>query len=139
VEGEDEVEERPSLRELVVRPWRDSWQLIKGRPDFARYQWGFMVSGFGLMLIQPALPLFAVDLLGVSYLEMAGAISIAKGLGFALSSPLWARWIDRANWLKMASLVFLSFGIFTAFLSFSLWGIIWFYLAYFLYGVGQGG
>ncbi len=139
VEGEDLVEERPSLRELVVRPWRDSYQLIKRRPDFSRFQWGFMVSGFGLMLIQPALPLFAVDILGVSYLEMAGAISIAKGLGFALSSPLWARWIDRANVLKMASLVFFSFGIFTAFLSLSLWGIFWFYLAYFLYGVGQGG
>ncbi|HSX11317.1 MAG TPA: MFS transporter [Chlamydiales bacterium] len=139
VEGEDEVEERPSLRELVVRPWRDSWQLIKGRPDFARYQWGFMVSGFGLMLIQPALPLFAVDVLGVSYLEMAGAISIAKGLGFALSSPLWARWIDRVNVFRLASLVFVTIGLFTVLLTFSVWSVAWLYVAYFCYGVGQGG
>lgn len=139
VEGDEVAEERPSLKELIVRPWRDSYRLMRGRPDFSRFQWGFMVSGFGLMLIQPALPLFAVDLLGVSYLEMAGAISIAKGLGFALSSPLWARWIDRTHVLKMASFVFFSFGIFTAFLSLSLWGLFWFYLAYFLYGIGQGG
>jgi MFS family permease len=139
VEGEDRMEERPSLKELVVRPWRDSYQLIRERPDFSRFQWGFMVSGFGLMLIQPALPLFAVDVLGVSYLEMAGAVSIAKGLGFALSSPVWAKWIDRVNVLKLASLVFLCFGVFTVLLSFSVWSIFWFFLAYFWYGVGQGG
>lgn len=139
VEGEDRVEERPSLRELVVRPWRDSYQLMRERVDFSRFQWGFMVSGFGLMLIQPALPLFAVDVLGISYLEMAGAISIAKGLGFALSSPLWAKWIDRVNVMKLASFVFLSIGLFTVLLSFSVWSVVWLYVAYFWYGVGQGG
>jgi MFS family permease len=139
VEGEDVVEERPGLRELVVRPWRDSWQLIKGRPDFARYQWGFMVSGFGLMLIQPAIPLFAVDVLGVSYLEMAGALSIAKGLGFALSSPMWAKWMERVNVFRLASLVFVTIGLFMVLLSFSVWSVAWLYVAYFWYGVGQGG
>lgn len=138
VDGEDVVDERPSVRELVVRPWRDSWQLIKGRPDFARYQWGFMVSGFGLMLIQPVLPVFCVDVLGVSYLEMAGAISIAKGLGFALSSPIWARWMDRVSVFRLSSLVFLSIGLFTVLLSFSVWSVAWLYVAYFWYGVGQG-
>jgi MFS family permease len=139
VEGEDRIEERPSLRELVVRPWRDSYRLMRERLDFSRFQWGFMVSGFGLMLIQPALPLFAVDVLGISYLEMAGAISIAKGLGFALSSPLWAKWMDRVNVMRMASLVFLAFGLFTALLSFAVWSVVWLYVAYFWYGVGQGG
>ncbi len=139
VEGEEVVEERPSLKELVVRPWRDSYRLMKERVDFSRFQWGFMVSGFGLMLIQPALPLFAVDVLGVSYLEMAGAVSIAKGLGFALSSPMWARWMGRMNVMKMASLVFLSIGLFTILLSFAVWNVVWLYVAYFWYGVGQGG
>lgn len=139
VEGEDAAGERPSLKELVVRPWRDSWKLVRGRPDFARYQWGFMVSGFGLMLIQPALPLFMVDMLGVSYLEMAAAISVAKGLGFALSSPIWARWINRANVFRLAGLVFLSVGLFMALLSLSVWSLAWLFAAYFCYGVGQGG
>ena len=139
VTGEDVVQERPSLKELIIRPWRDSYQLMKGRRDFSRFQWGFMVSGFGLMLIQPAIPLFAVDVLGVSYLEMAAAISIAKGLGFALSSPVWARWLDRVHVLKLASLVFLAIGLFTILLSFSVWSTIWLYIAYFWYGVGQGG
>lgn len=127
------------LRELLVRPWRDSWELMRQRPDFSRFQWGFMICGFGIMLIQPALPLFAVDWLGISYLEMAAAVSIAKGMGFALSSPLWAKWIDRVNVFRMASIVFLTVGLFPVLLCFSEWSLGWLYAAYFWYGVGQGG
>jgi MFS family permease len=139
VEGEDHIDDKPSIKELIIRPWRDSYLLMRKRLDFSRFQWGFMVSGFGLMLIQPAIPLFAVDILGVSYLEMAAAISIAKGLGFTLSSPLWASWINRIHVFKMASFVFLSIGLFTILLSFSVWNVAWLYIAYFWYGVGQGG
>ncbi|MBX7067455.1 MAG: MFS transporter [Parachlamydiales bacterium] len=139
VAGEDEQVERPSLKEVIVRPWRDSFRLMKDRLDFSRFQWGFMVSGFGLMLIQPAIPLFAVDVLGISHLEMVGAVSIAKGLGFALSSPLWAKWIDRVHVYKMASLVFATIGLLPILLSFSVWSVAWLYIAYFWYGVGQGG
>ncbi len=139
VVGEDAPFVRPSLKEVIIRPWRDSYRLMRERLDFSRFQWGFMVSGFGLMLIQPAIPLFAVDVLGVSYLEITAAISIAKGLGFALSSPIWAKWIDRVHVFKMASLVFLSIGLFTILLSFSVWSIAWLYIAFFWYGVGQGG
>lgn len=139
VEGEDHIEERPTLKEVIIRPWRDSYRLMRERLDFSRFQWGFMVSGFGLMLIQPAIPLFAVDVLGISYLEMAAAISIAKGLGFALSSPIWAKWFDRISVFKMASFVFVSIGLFTILLSLSIWNVAWLYIAFFWYGVGQGG
>ncbi len=130
---------RPTLKELVVRPWRDSLELMRSRPDFSLFQWGFMLCGFGVMLIQPALPLLAVDWLGVSYMEMAAAISVAKGLGFALSSPIWARWFKETPILKISSAVFLSMGLFPVLLAFSPFGLFWFYVAYFLYGVGQGG
>ncbi len=138
----DEIEEKGEvlpLKELLVRPWRDSYRLIRTRPDFARFQWGFMLCGFGVMLIQPALPLFAVDTLGISYVEMASAISIAKGLGFALSSPLWARWISKVSIFKLASFVFFLVALFPVLLGMSVFGLSWFYLAYFLYGIGQGG
>lgn len=132
--------ERPTLRELIARPWRDSFRLMRERPDFSRFQWGFMICGFGLMLFQPALPLFAVDHLGISYLEMAAAISIARGLGFVVSSPFWARWLKGDNVLRVSSAVFLAIGSFPIFLSVAGWGgLMWFYAAYFIYGVGQGG
>lgn len=128
-----------SLKEIITRPWKDSYRLMRDRPDFSRFQWGFMICGLGIMLIQPTLPIFAIDALGVSYMEIAGAISIAKGLGFALSSLIWAKWIDRVHILRLSSIVFLSVGLFPILLSFSVWSIGWFYLAYFWYGVGQGG
>jgi MFS family permease len=52
---------------------------------------------------------------------------------------MWAKWIDKVNVFKMASLVFVSIGLFTILLSFSVWSVAWLYVAYFWYGVGQGG
>ncbi len=132
-------QKRLTWKELLLRPWQDSYRLIRERPEFARYQWGFMVSGFAIMLIQPALPIFAVDELQVSHTMAAGAISIAKGLGFALSSLFWSRWIEKVPVLLLASWVFLSVALFPVLMACSLWWIGWFYLAYFWYGVGQGG
>jgi MFS family permease len=142
IEVEEQVQEepeRPTLKELVVRPWRDSLELMRRRPDFSLFQWGFMLCGFGIMLIQPALPVLAVDWLGVSYLEMAAAVSVAKGLGFSLSSPLWARWFEQVSIFQISGAVFLSVGFFPLMLALSPFGLWWFYLAYFWYGVGQGG
>lgn len=139
IAGEDVEKEKPTFKEMIIRPWRDSYRLMRQRLDFSRFQWGFMLSGFGLMLIQPAIPLFTVDVLGISHLEMVTAVAIAKGLGFALSSPIWSKWINRIHVYKMASLVFVTIGLLPIFLSFSVWSIAWLYVAYFLYGVGQGG
>ncbi len=138
LDEEREIDKIP-LKERIIRPWKDSYYLLKNRPDFARFQWGFMVCGFGIMLIQPVIPFFAVDILGVSYLEMTIAISIAKGLGFALSSPIWAKWMDRISISRLASFVFLTVGLFPILLGFSGLNIAWFYIAFFWYGVGQGG
>ncbi|MBM3184526.1 MAG: MFS transporter, partial [Chlamydiae bacterium] len=83
VDEERKEELRPSIsfKEFLLRPWKDTWQLMRERPDFSKYQFGFMICGFGIMLIQPALPIFAVDDLGVSYTMAALGISLAKGLG----------------------------------------------------------
>lgn len=132
-------EKHPGLRELIVRPWRDSIELIRTRKDFAGFQWGFMVCGFAVMLIQPALPLFAVDELGISYMQMAAAISIAKGLGFVAFSPLWGKWVSKFSIHRMASWVFLTIALFPIMLALAKWQLWWLYAAYFMYGVGQGG
>ncbi len=123
-------------QEIVVRPWRDSYFLMKERRDFAQFQWGYMLCGLGVMVIQPALPLFAVDELRISYLEAAAAISIAKGFGYVLSSPFWARWIERYPLFHVAALVFVCLGSFPFLLSL---GGVFLYIAYFCYGIGQGG
>ncbi len=139
VEEQSPPKENLPWKEIVVRPWKDSWRLMRDRPDFARYLWLFMLSGFGLMLIYPALPLFAVDRLGVSYTMAFAGISVAKGLGFALSSPLWARGMERINLFKLAGLVSLCFALFPLLMASSVQWIGGFYFAYFWYGIAQGG
>jgi MFS family permease len=136
---ETEREPPPNLKELVVRPWRDTIQLMRSRKDFAAFQWGFMICGLALMLIQPALPMFAVDELGINYTQMAGAISIAKGLGFVISSPIWSKWMQRYPIERLSSWVFLMIAMFPILLVLAKWQLWWLYAAHFWYGVGQGG
>jgi hypothetical protein len=57
------LEDRPceSLSQKIARPWREAFLLLKIYPDFARFQYGFMLGGFSLMLIAPSLTIFFDD------------------------------------------------------------------------------
>jgi MFS family permease len=138
-EGITESESPDSKENPLIMPWKATWNLMKNRKDFARFQWGFMACGFGIMLIQPALPLFFVDILHISYTDLAIALSICKGLGFVFSSSLWARFMDRIDVSKLSSLVFVGVGLFPLLLMLTPWSLIWLYIAYFVYGIAQAG
>lgn len=125
----------PSLSE----PWKKAWQLIKSRPDFARFQIGFMIAGSGLMIMQPTIPPFFKDVLNLSYTELLFAITFCKGIGFALASPLWARWLSRSDIYIFTSLVTFLLALFPIFLLFSTGNILWLYAGYVAYGVMQAG
>jgi len=137
-EGKKEVE-KLHWKEHLLRPWKDSWNLMRTKKEFAKFQWDFMLCGTAVMLIQPALILFVVDELGISYTEIATAISLAKGLGYIISSPFWTRFLERTPIRRVAHSVFLVVALFPLFLALSKWNISLFYLAYFCYGVGLGG
>lgn len=132
-------EERPALKKLLARPWRDSWELLRSNKDFATFHWGFMICGFALMLIRPAYPIFMVDDLGISHKQMAIAIAAAKGLGYVASSPIWARSMQRFPIHQLACGVALIFALFPLFMGAASWNLLWLYVAWFIYGVGQGG
>ncbi len=136
---EPEEAERLSWREWLVHPWREAWELLQRRPDYGHFQKGFMICGTGLMIIQPALPLFFVDVLGITYMDLAIAISVCKGLGFTLTCPLWARWMDRTSIYRVSSWVCGFVALFPLFIFFAQTNIAWLYVAYFFYGIGQAG
>lgn len=136
---ECEREGRPTLKELVARPWRDSMELMRRRKDFATFQWGFMVSGFAIMLVRPVYPIFMVDDLGITHIQMAMAIAASKGLGYVASSSFWSRAMERMPIHRVASMVSVAFALFPLLMIASKWALVWFYAAWFLYGVGQGG
>jgi predicted MFS family arabinose efflux permease len=127
------------IKAALLRPWKNSWHLLKTRPDFTRYQIGFMLGGGGLMLMQPALPDFFIKELSLSYTALAAAIATCKGIGFALTSNIWARWMDRLRIYRLSALVTLLAALFPLLLLFSQVQIAWVYIAYLIYGVMQAG
>lgn len=128
-----------SFRDQLVKPWKSAWELVKRRPDFTRFQLGFMLGGSGLIIMQPALPLFFMDELHLSYTELAVALTLCKGVGFAMTSPVWARLINRIDIYRFNSFVTAIAFIFPFCLIASQFHLWWLYVGYLLYGVMQGG
>lgn len=123
----------------IVKPWRESWELLKSRPDFARFQIGFMFGGAGLMIYQTTLPYFYVDVLDLSYTKILLAITVCKAIGYAVSTPAWVRAFDKVNIFTFCSVVTLTAAVFPLLLLSSVSFIGFLYLAYIIFGVMQAG
>lgn len=136
---EQQPKSRDSLWGWIARPWVSAWKLIVRRPDFARFQLGFMLGGAGLIIMQPALPVFFMDRLALNYTELAVALTLCKGVGFALTSHTWARALGRIDIYRFNSWVtFLAF-LFPLCLLAAQTNLAWLYAGYILYGVMQAG
>lgn len=128
-----------SWKQQLFKPWKSAWKLIKRRPDFARYQLGFMIGGAGLIIMQPALPAFFMDGLNLTYTDLAVALTLCKGVGFALTSPMWAKILHKINIFRFNSCVTSLACLFPLFLIAAQMNLAWLYVGYLLYGVMQAG
>lgn len=128
-----------SFKEQLQKPWREAWDLMKQRPDFARFQIGFMLGGGGLMLWQPALPQFFFDTLQLNYKELTFAMTLCKSVGYALALPLWTRMMSRLDIFLFTGFVTAIAAVFPLGLMAAQWSLIWLYAAYLLYGIMQAG
>ncbi len=140
----DPLEEREKPLEQkkfshLINPWKSGWKLLTQRPDFAKFQWGFFLGGAGLMILQPVLPRYFNDILHLSYSDVLTAIAALKGIGFALSSPLWVKFFNRSRIFILCSIVTLAAAIFPILLIFAHSSSSIIYIAYLVYGVMQGG
>ncbi len=127
------------LREKIAHPWKEVWQLMRRRKDFAVFQMGFMFCGAGLMIMQPALPRFFVDTLHLSFVEMGCAISLCKGIGVALTTSFWTRLFRSVNIFQLSALVTFFACLFPFLLLAASSHGAFVYLAYVFYGIMQGG
>ncbi|MCH9626283.1 MAG: hypothetical protein S4CHLAM123_14790 [Chlamydiales bacterium] len=124
----------------VLAPWKNAWQLLTTKSSFRAYQIGFMLfGGCGLMILQPALPAFFIDVLGLSYTELSIALTLCKGVGFVLTSQLWANGMHRSDIFRFSSLIVLLGALFPLLLLTAQLHVFWVYIAYLLYGVMQAG
>lgn len=127
------------LKEKILMPWSQIRQVLLQRKDFVFFQAGFMLGGGGLMLMQPALPKFFVDTLHLSFTEMGTAIALCKGLGVALTAPLWTRLFRKVTLFQLSALVTLFASFFPLLLAGSVFHLSLLYLAYMFYGFMQSG
>ena len=135
IEDTDQI----SFVQQLIFPWKNAWELLKRRHDFLKFQWGFILGGTGIMIMQPALPKYFVDTLNLSYTEMAMAISFCKGIGFALTIPLWLRFFNKIDIFLFAALPPLCICLFATCLLSAQFHIAWLFIGYLCYGMMQAG
>jgi hypothetical protein len=135
-----QVEKVASFKTKAWEPWKNAWKIMNLRPDFVNFQLGFMVlGGGGLMIMQPALPTFFMGTLDLSYKELAIALTFCKGIGCALTSSTWAKWINKMDIYRFSSIVTIIGCLFPICLAASTFHLVWLYIAYGIYGVMQAG
>lgn len=136
-----EKQERPTLKftEIAARPWKNTWKLFRTRADFSWFQMGFMLGGGGLMIMQPALPVFCCEFLKMSYTELAIALSVCKGIGFASTSKIWSRYFGRMSIYRFSSYVTLLAALFPLGILLAQIDLLWIYAAFVIYGIMQAG
>ncbi len=127
------------LWKTIVQPWKDSFKLMRTRPDFARFQWAFMWGGSGIMLVIAVLPLFFVEILDLSHTNFSTARTVCMGVGVVLTSSIWGKALGRFRLNPLTSFVILLFALFPACLLLAPYQIGWLYAAYLIYGIAQGG
>jgi MFS family permease len=118
------------VMQQFMQPWKNAWDLLRRRTDFALFQIGFMLGGGGLMVMQPALPGFFMGVLNLTYTELAVALTLCKGVGFALTSPLWAKWMSKVDIYRISGTVTLVAAFFPLFLLGAPFNLTWLYLGY---------
>lgn len=136
---EPDIASSISFKEQLQKPWREAWELIKQRPDFARFQIGFMLGGGGLMLWQPALPQFFFDTLHLNYKELTIAMTLCKSIGYTFALPLWTRMMSRMDIFLFSGAVTATAALFPLGLMAAQWNLLWLYAAYIIYGLMQAG
>lgn len=140
IDSNEAVTPQPlDVKRQIVQPWKDAWELLRKRTDFAVFQVGFMLGGAGMLVLQPALPSFFLDVLQLSYMELALALTLCKGVGFALTSPLWAKWIHKIDIYRFIAAVTAVAFIFPLCLIGAQFNIAWVYIGYLAFGVMQAG
>ncbi len=120
-------------------PWTNAWKLLRDNPDFARFQVGFMLGGAGVMVMQTTLPEYFMDVLKLSYTELAFALALCKSTGFVISSPVWTRLFSRIDIFRFSGFVTLFCTLFPISLFLAQWNLVWLYVGYLMFGIMQGG
>ena len=109
------------------------------RPDFTRFQVGFFLCGFGLMMSSAILPFYCVNILNVSLGEFATARLVCMCIGYVLFSKFWSRKLNSLPIYEFMVYVIICFILFAIFIVLASVEVNFLYVAFFIYGIAQAG
>lgn len=127
-----------NVKDALLHPWQATFRLLHDRPDFLHFQVGFFLAGLGLMVAMPAIPSF-LSSLQISYIELFVSIGVLKGLGFILTSSLWASAMRRFPLPVVSAAAFCGFVLFLSMLLLAMIDPRFVLIAYGVYGIAQAG
>lgn len=131
--------QRLNLRERLVGPWVKAYNLMRERPDFAHFQTGFMISGFGLMLAVPAITIFTSDVLSASHANVAVGRNILMGIGVVFSTGIWQRALSKFDPARLLGFVAFGFAVYQFTLLMGQMSFGFYFAALLIYGIAQAG
>lgn len=85
---------------------------------FLAFEACFMLYGTGFLMLQPVLPLYLVDELGVSYSQVSVARGVLFWVAMIVAGPLFGRLSDRIGILRSCALAYLMLSAFPLLLLF---------------------
>lgn len=134
-----QIQPSQQKKNFLLSPWVDSWNLLLRDKEFAHFQAGFMLGGIGLMLMMPAVVLYAADELSLQHTSMIFSRFICMGIGFVLATPFWKKWMCYSHIYRLTGLICLFFTLTALCWVLASVHLAWFFIAFFFYGVAQSG
>ena len=128
----------------LVRPFTDALATYRRDRAFHWFEWNFMTYGAAFMCLNPIVPIFLTERLGLNYQQISTARIVIGQIGVAALGPLMGRLMDRWHPTRLCALTFGLIALYPAALDLA--GIApvaapvrLVYLAFALYSVGMAG
>ncbi len=122
---------------------RPLFEVFRRDREFARFEAYFMIYGFAFMMILPAIPFFARDVLGLRYEQYAFAKGVLAQMGILLLSPFMGMRVERLHPFRFTGLICLVLGLYPLLIAmggvFETAGIPLFYAAFCVYSIAMAG
>lgn len=131
------------LREIFIKPISKGFRLLQQNHEFRCFQRNFFLYGIGYLIVLPAIPIYLVDTMQMSYSEIFLAKSILAELGILFFAPLAGKISGKINPAYFSFIAFAALGIYpimlivSSFLPALIWAKALVYFAFFLFGIAM--
>ncbi len=127
-----------NLHRITVAPVKETIELFKANPLYAKFEGAFMIYGFGFMTVFPAIPKWFDEVLQLRYDEISMSRTITAGLCTILFSYALGKMMDRMNPIKFCAIIFAILALYPLLIVTikSLPGV---YMGFIAFGIGMVG